>query len=130
MQFAAHCVRPGSLFIACLLRKLRTCQNDHVTITIDNEFKKDLLWWHKFSPVYNGCSIIPKLVWSPPHSVVETDACLTGCGGICSLYFFHTVFPQFISVLELHINALELLTILTACKIWGKYWKGIKKNTD
>ena len=65
-------------------------------------------------------------------TVVETDACLTGCGGICGLYFFHTVFPQFISVQELHINALELLTILIACKIWGKYWKGkrIQINCD
>ena len=40
LQFAAHCVRPGWLFIARLLRKVRTRHNDHVTITVDDEFKK------------------------------------------------------------------------------------------
>ena len=62
--------------------------------------------------------------WSPPDEVVSTDACLSGCGAWIEGECFSTEFPQHILALQLHINALELLTIAVALKIWGDRWKG------
>ena len=40
--------------------------------------------------------------------------------GILGLEVFHEEFPPFIIEQQLHINALELLTIVVALKVWGK----------
>ena len=40
--------------------------------------------------------------------------------------FFHSSFPEFILSQKLHINALELLTVMVTVKLWGHNWKGKK----
>jgi hypothetical protein len=35
--------------------------------------------------------------------------------------FFHAIFPPFITEQNLHINCLELLTIVVSLRTWGKY---------
>ena len=41
-----------------------------------------LKWWLQFLRIYNGLSLITDLDWSEPDSVISTDACLKGLGGI------------------------------------------------
>ena len=41
----------------------------------------------------------------------------------CSKYF-HKQFPPFVTDVALHINALELLTLVVALKVWGGACKG------
>ncbi len=61
----------------------------------------------------------------PADEIFAKDACLKGCGGWNSnRQFFHTSFHVDILQKGLHINALELLTIIVACKIWGHQWAG------
>ena len=55
-----------------------------------------------------------------------TDACLTGRGGPCARSYFHAEFPEFISIQNLDINSLELLTIVVALKLWGYLWRGLR----
>ena len=87
--------------------------------------RKDLLWWHKFLPLYNGVSMMAIEDWSQPDEVLETEACLLGFGAWNSnRQYFHMAFPQSILDLDLHINALEMLTIIVACQVWGKHWPG------
>ena len=64
--------------------------------------------------------------WSSPGEVFTTDACLTDYGGICARYYFHTEFPEFISIQRLYIYSLELLTIVVALKLWGHLWRGLR----
>ncbi len=87
--------------------------------------KKDLMWWYKFLPGYNGVSKMAIEEWSQPDEIFAMDACLEGCGGWNSnRQFFHTPFPVDILQKGLHINALELLTIIVAYKICGHQWAG------
>ena len=74
-----------------------------------------------FISVYNGVSIIPEPVWSNPDAVISCDACLAGAGGWFNGKYFHTEFPKFIKDMGLHINALELLTVMVALKLWGRF---------
>ena len=125
LQFAAHCVRSGRIFISRMLVTLRGLHvKPYTKIRLSEQFIKDVLWWSRFMHTFNGVSIIPELQWSSPDSIFSVDACLTGCGGTCGTGFFHSGFPQFILDLKLHINALELLTISVAIKLWGHLWKG------
>ena len=64
--------------------------------------------------------------WSETDEVLSCDATLVGCGGICGEEYFHADFPQYILHRKLHINGLELLTVLVALKIWGSKLKGRK----
>ena len=60
------------------------------------------------------------------REVFTSDACLTGCGGICAHQYFHAVFPDFVLSQALDINCLELLTIVVALKLWGHLWRGLR----
>ena len=64
--------------------------------------------------------------WSSLGEVFTTDACLTGCGGLCGDQYFHAVFPSFVVQQTLDINGLELLNIIVALKLWGLWWSGLR----
>ncbi len=126
LNFVATCVRPGRVFISRMLNFLRglSASGKHA---IPPDFTLDVKWWNVFLESYNGISMLPTADWSHPDQVFACDACLSGCGAWTEeLEYFHSEFPQFIQDLKLHINALELLTIVVSCKVWGRRWSGLK----
>jgi hypothetical protein len=56
----------------------------------------------------------------------SSDACPTGCGGIFESNFFHSEFPEFVINMDLHINILEMMSVIVCVKLWGQYFKGKK----
>ena len=123
LNFLAACIRPGRIYMSRLLNFLRGMPESR-SIPLTYEFKCDLRWWHKVSPHFNGVAMMPLADWSEPDGVVACDACLLGCGGWSDGHYFHSAFPPFIQVQSLHINALEMLTLVVALKLWGSGWKG------
>ena len=89
-------------------------------------FKKDLRWWSLFISKFNGVAFIPPTVGDEPDVTFSTDSCLTGCGGICGLEYFHAIFPPFILEQELPIHKLEMLAVLIGVRIWGKSLQGLR----
>ena len=63
-------------------------------------------------PRFNGISMMPWEEWESPDVTFASDACLEGCGALTNHQFFHKAFPSFIKDLNLHINELELLTVV------------------
>lgn len=49
---------------------------------------------------------------------------MTGCGGFWNGNYFHSVFPTSIIQKNLHITALEILSIIICLKLWGKFFRG------
>ena len=125
LNFVASVVRPGRVFISRLLNFLRGLPETGLH-ALTQEVHKDLNWWASFLPLYNGISMMPMEGWSSPDEVFASDACLVGCGAWVSdiKQYFHTTFPIHIQEAAGHINALELLTIIVACKVWGPPWAG------
>lgn len=125
LHFISTCVRQGRIFVSRLISFMKKLpkEDEH---KIPGEVRKDLFWWYRFLPDYNGVSMMSLQEWSQPDEVFCTDACLTGCGGWSQdREFFHAEFPKFLlDNRECSINALELLTIVVACKLWGRKWKG------
>lgn len=109
--------------------KITPEQGNH---SITKAFKKDLIWWNKFMHKYNGVSMMYDNI--EPDEVFTSDSCLTGCGGwlISSReYFKHTFSNKLLLKAkklskkdEIHINQLELITIMLVCKLWGHKWSG------
>ena len=127
LSFIATCVRPGRIFISGLLEYLRGLPRVG-KVKVPVSVRKDLVWWKTFLPHYNRVSMMPMERWSLPDEVVATDACLSGCGAWFETQreYFHAEFPEGIKRQELSINALELLTVVVAAKVWGKKWRGLR----
>ena len=49
---------------------------------IPEEVRKDLLWWHRFLPVYNGISVMHTEKFSEPDSF-SSDSSLSACVCVC-----------------------------------------------
>ena len=95
-------------------------------VSLSKEFQKDIRWWLNFLAVYNGVSIISDTPWSAPDCVFATDACLTGCGGICGDRIFHTHFPDSICQKFSAIHQLKFIALLVATRLWGSRWTGLR----
>lgn len=86
--------------------------------------KKDILWWYRFLPIYNGISMMLYEQWSIPDEIFSSDACLDGCGGFWKGNIFHTPFPSSFVKEKFNINILEMMSIILCLKLWGKSFKG------
>ena len=126
LSFVTSCVRPGRAFMCRLINTLKGApQHCNSRITIPAEVRSDLQSWKFFLQHFNGISVIPSnIIVSNPH-LFATDACLTGCGAVCFGEFFHSEFPECIMQQRLHINQLELLTVLVAVKMWHSKLQGL-----
>ena len=109
-----------------LLSCLRQIHGKKSVQQIPMSVRKDLLWWKAFLPQYNGISMMLLEEFSEPDALFSCDACPSGCGGMMQDSYFHKEFPPFIQEIKLHINALELLTIVVALKLWGTKLRGKK----
>ena len=124
LNFVASCVRQGRVFVARIINHMKTISHSG-TVSIPEFVRRDLRWWKIFLPLYNGVSMMAIENWAVPDEVFATDACLLGCGGWSEdRRYFHSPFPDTICKQSIDINGLELLTIIIACKVWGRGWKG------
>lgn len=126
LNFVAACVRPSRIFVSRLLNWLRSIYNTKEPChNIPEYVKKDLQWWNKFLPLYNGISLIEIEQWSSAdNATFSSDSCLSGCGGFYHGNFFHTEFPEVILHRNFHITCLEILAIILCLKLWGTKFKG------
>ncbi|MEW8546060.1 MAG: reverse transcriptase domain-containing protein [Candidatus Thiodiazotropha sp.] len=125
LNFVASCVRPGRIFISRMLKWLKILYTkDSKQHTIPQYVKKDLLWWYRFLPLYNGVSMMVMEEWSHPDEIFSSDSCLSGCGGFWNGNYFHTIFPDKIRHKSYHINILEMLSVIICLKLWSSHFKG------
>jgi hypothetical protein len=125
LQFVTKCVQQSRIFLNRLLETLRAMTNKSY-LNLSESFKKDLRWWSLFMERFNGVSFIPPIGWAEPDITFSTDSCLTGCGGICGLEYFHVEFPQSIRIQKLAIHKLEMLAVLVGVRIWGQRLQGMR----
>ena len=99
----------------------------HQKMLLTPDFKRDLRWFAKFLPTYNGVSLYNH---KPVDLNLELDACLTDfCGG-CGRYVYH-----FSIVRGIHnwtIVQLEMVNILIAISLflWASRKVHIKCNNE
>lgn len=86
----------------------------------------DIQWWFEFLPHYHRISLIKPSPWDFECLNFSTDACLQGGSATCQAECISFVFPDCIALQSLHINALELFTIVVALKHWAPQLQGRK----
>ena len=118
--YVHKCVKPARFFLNRMLELLCQSHNSrHINLT--NDFKRDLLWFRKFLPLYNSVSMYGHKVIT---DVIELDACLTGLGGRYGYWVYHLPIPN--NFKQLSIVHLEMINILLAVRLFTQTWKGRK----
>ena len=69
-----------------LLNKPRQIPPERHT-ELDQETKKDLTWWQKILPDYNGVSLIWMYHDTQPDRVLTSDTCLAAYGVVCGTQY-------------------------------------------
>ena len=80
LLYVHKCVKPARAFLNRMLPLLRA----------GHEFRRDLRWFEKFLPLYNGVSLYDH---RPIDHTLELDACLTGLGGRWCDFVYHLPIP-------------------------------------
>lgn len=109
------------MHIIALIKALK--HNNH-RVSFNKEFRKDISWCINFIGVYNGVSLILNVPWSAPDHVFAIDACLNGCGGLCSTNIVHANFPDWVLAQFPAIHHLEFMAPLVAIRLRGSQWSG------
>ena len=127
LMHISSCIRGGRIFLNRMLNVLREAGNvqQNERIKLSQQFRKDVQFFYYFMTHFNGVAIMKELYWSTPDGVFASDASLSGLGGINfqnAEYYFLTL-NQTPHVLE-KIHVLEMLALITCCKLWGPSWSG------
>ena len=120
LLYVHKCVRPSRIFLNRMLELLRSAYG-RSKIPLTPDFKRDLGWFAKFLPTYNGVSLYDH---KPIGLTLELDACLTGFGGRCGRSIYHL--PIVRGFRQWTIFHLEMVNILIAIRLFKSLWKGKK----
>ena len=93
LQFMAKCIRAGCIFLGRLIQWIRTMDRRNC-YSIPLEARKDIAWWARFTSEFNGISLMWLVKEPSMETLIQTDACLQGYGGICHDEYFRARFPQ------------------------------------
>ena len=120
LLYVHKCVKPARVFLNRMLDMLRSSQNAQ-KITVTSDFRRDVRWFAKFLPTYNGINFYDHRTID---HVLDLDACLTGLGGrFGNLVYF---LPLQHGYKECTIVHLEMVNILLALRLFCSYWAGRK----
>ena len=120
LLYVHKCVKPARAFLNRMLALLRVghaSQKIHLT----TEFRRDLRWFEKFLPLYNGVSLYDH---RPTDHTLELDACLTGLGGRWCDFVYHLPIP--LGFMNWSIVHLEMVNILLAVRLFQAHWASRK----
>ena len=116
LLYVHKCVKPARVFLNRMLELLRSAHGRQ-KILLTPDFKRDLRWFAKFLPHYNGVSLYNhKLV----DLTLELDVCLTGFGGRCGRYVYHLPIER--GFRNWTIVHLEMVNILIAIRLFTFLW--------
>ena len=121
LQFLAKCVRPGRIFLSRLIQWIKGMDRSHM-YPIPLEARKDIAWWARFIQQYNGVSLLWLIKQPGMDTIIKTDACKRGYGGICGDQYFRGRFPK--EVQSNNIAILEMWAVMVALKIWAPQLQG------
>ena len=86
---------------------------------ISSEARKDIRWWLKFMPKYNGISILWMEHHPQPDEILASDACMNAARGQKGKEIYAIKFPKEVKK-GAQIAHLEIWGIIVTLKIWEK----------
>ena len=122
LNWACRVIPAGRIFLRRLIDLSTTARLPHHHISMNLEARRDIAWWQRFLPTWNGRAIIPDPYWSrSPDLALFTDA--SGTLGYGIYYSGHWIADTWPPPLQgRSIQWKELYPIALACLLWGHSW--------
>ena len=126
LNFACRIIPTGRIFLHRLIDLSTSARLPHHHVTMNREARRDIAWWLRFLPSWNGRAIIPDPYWTKsPDLELFTDA--SGSLGYGIFYMCHWLAdPWPLELRNRSIQWQELYPIALACLLWGHQWLGKK----
>ena len=128
---AAQVVPPGKTFMRRLFELKAAMGQARGKIRLNNGFRSDIMWWATFLEPWNGVRMMKDNSQQQAASIWTDASGSFGCGAwnpATSEWFqmqWSTGQGQVQSGIEEEgITLKELLPVVLACAIWGRYWAG------
>ena len=133
--WVSKCVKYSRVFMGRLLVQLRSMSSikDNKKVRLQDEARKDILWWAHYLEHYNGVNMIfndnpiPKSyqqLLDTPHSICAGDATPTGGGAWHGSEYWSEPLPAHFQDPQIPIHIKEFLVMIVSAKIWGDDWTG------
>ena len=122
LQHACKVVRPGRSFLRRMFELLRGTAKKQHFIRLNRSFHSDLRWWHLFLESWNGVAMMGSPEWQPKIHLFSDASGSFGCGAWWDQSWFQVAWTS--DVQEWSIAQKELLPIVLAAMLWGKFWRG------
>ena len=116
LLYITKCVRHSRPFLNRMLDLLRSHFGKE-QIPLDINFHRDLNWFQKFLPQFNGKAFF---VHRPVQATIELDACLQGLGAVYTNQVYAVPIPEY--RFQFSIVHLEMLNILVTVRVWCQDW--------
>ena len=118
-----------------LLAQLRTMSNlkENKKVKLNDESRKDILWWHTYLDKFNGITMIVNEEPIPltldqllddPHQVCAGDATPTGGGAWHGREYWCRDLPTSLKDTAVPIHLKEFWVLIVSAKQWGDSWTG------
>ncbi len=134
LNHACRAVRPGRAFKRRLQDLMTTVIRDDRRVRLNWEARADIEWWYQFGLDWNGTALMRAVATEEePQEVVLSDASGGwGCGATWKDKWFQIKWSEAIGAKDWNIMPKELLPIVVAAVVWGKYWRGsvVKARCD
>ena len=116
-------LHPARVFINRVLALFRK-NSGKKRIYLDHDFHKDIAWFLKFLPVFNGITYFKKVEVDKDQNLF-LDASLTGLGGVWKNRVYAT---PVINIPNFHLTIvhLEMLNVIIALRLWGGHWRNMR----
>ena len=116
LLYISKCVHSSRPFLNRMLDLLRA-SNKQESVSLNEEFQRDLNWFCEFLPDFNGSAFFKH---DQIDGEIELDACLEGLGAIYNNYIYAIPIPK--GFMQMGIVHLEMLNILVALRVWATQW--------
>ena len=123
LMWVSKVVRFSRCFVSRIIAILKGLKTQKQKVNLDENVRKDFLWWSVFLPVYNGIELlIPNTVFCS----VLGDATLQGGGGWNEQKeeYFSRKFPHHLRSHHIYIHLKEFMVAIVSTKLWGHLWEG------
>ena len=119
--FVSRVVRAGRTFVGRIIELSKSMKHIHHHTRLSVECRKDLAWWLKFLPIWNGVSIFYEEHWENNIDLhLWTDASNIGFGAYFQgAWVAQKYSGRFTAFLENHINWREMYALVSAAATWG-----------
>ena len=112
-------VVPARLFVNRILDLFR--KNFHSkNIKLTQQFFKDIDWFLTFLPHFNGRTFFDKSITHVSHDLF-LDACLSGVGALWKDRVYASPVQDILNFSPTIVH-LEMINLVIALRMWGKYW--------